>query len=83
MTDVEIILRLPEKLVQDARQSNLLTDEKIAELLQAELNRELEHQQHLRAFLATADELASAEPKLTAEEITAEIKAARQQSNRM
>ncbi len=39
MTTIEITLTLPEQLVHDARQMDLLTSESIAELLQAEIER--------------------------------------------
>jgi hypothetical protein len=77
MSDVEITIRLAEELAREARESNLLTDRKIAELLQAELDRQTTRQDHLRAFLNLADQLSSAEPKVTPEEIAAEIEAVR------
>jgi hypothetical protein len=39
MTTVEIMLTLPEKLADEARQLDLLSSEFIAELLQAEIER--------------------------------------------
>ena len=79
MSDVEITIRLPEDLAREARESNLLTDTKIAELIQAELDRQAARQEHLRAFLNLADQLSSAEPQLTPEEIAAELEAARRE----
>ncbi len=77
MSNIEITISLPEELVKQARESGMLTNEKIAELLQLELDRRTERQKHLHALLNTADQLAAAEPKLTLEEIQAEIEAAR------
>jgi hypothetical protein len=77
MSNIEITIRLPEELVKQARESRMLTDEKIAELLQNELDRRDERQKHLHTFIDKADQLAAAEPKLTLEEIEAEIEAAR------
>ncbi|MFN8374874.1 MAG: hypothetical protein U0694_18595 [Anaerolineae bacterium] len=39
MTTVEIMLNLPEKLAEEARQLDMLSSEFIAELLQAEIER--------------------------------------------
>ncbi len=39
MTTVTVTLQLPEELVRDAREFNLLTEEVVAGLLQAEVDR--------------------------------------------
>lgn len=39
MSTIEIIITLPEDLVKDARELDLLTDDSVAELLQAEIER--------------------------------------------
>lgn len=39
MAVVEITLKLPEDLVRDAREFDMLTDQVVAELLQAEVDR--------------------------------------------
>ena len=39
MALVEITLRVPEELVRDAREFDMLTDEAVLEILQAELDR--------------------------------------------
>lgn len=39
MSDVEITIKLPKELAQEARTLDLLSDAKIAELLQAEVDR--------------------------------------------
>ena len=80
MSDVEITIKLPEALLKQARESNLLTDEVIADLLQAELDRRAARRKHLDNFLNMAEQLASAEPALTPEEIAAEIELARRDS---
>lgn len=41
MAVVEITLRLPEELVRDVRELNVLTDQAIAELIQAEVDRRM------------------------------------------
>ena len=79
MSDIEITIKLPEDLVREARASELLTDEKIAELLQAELDRREDRQNHLAVFLDIAAQLSAAEPKLSQKEIDAEIDAARRE----
>ena len=54
MSDLEITIRLPEELVRQASESNLLTDDSVAEILQAELDRRAERLKHGRAFLEIA-----------------------------
>ncbi len=39
MTDVDVTLRLPEKLVEKARAQGVLSDERVALLLEAEIER--------------------------------------------
>ncbi len=45
MTTVTVTLKLPEELVRDAREFNLLTEEIVSSLLQAEVDR------HVRDFV--------------------------------
>jgi hypothetical protein len=71
MSDIEITIKLPEDLVREARASELLTGEKIAELLQAELDRREDRQKHLAVFLEIAAQLSAVEPKLSQKEIDA------------
>ena len=71
MSDIEITINLPEDLVREARASELLTGEKIAELLQAELDRREDRQKHLAVFLEIAAQLSAVEPKLSQKEIDA------------
>lgn len=81
MSEVEITIKLPEELAKEARDLDLLTDAKITELLQAELHRQTESLKRLDTFLDTADQLAAAEPKLTPEDIAAEIEAVRREQS--
>ena len=76
MSDLEITIRLPEELVRQASESNLLTDDRLAELLQAELDRRADRLKHGRAFLEIAARVSAIEPLLT----QAEIDAARNES---
>ena len=39
MAVVEITVKLPEELVRDAREFNLLTDQEVTDLIQAEVDR--------------------------------------------
>jgi hypothetical protein len=39
MALVEITIKLPEELLRDAREFNVLTDDAVAELIQAEVDR--------------------------------------------
>ncbi len=82
MSNIEITIKLPEELARKARTFDLLTDAKISELLQAELDRQAKRQKQLRTFLNTADQLAAADPKVTPEEISAEIEAARREQSK-
>ncbi len=79
MTDLEITIKLPEELVRRANESNLLADDNIAEILQAELDRRADRLKHGRAFLEIAARVSAAEPLLTQEEIDLEIEAVRQE----
>lgn len=42
MATFEITLKLPEELVRDAREFNLLTDQAIADIVRAEVDRRVE-----------------------------------------
>ena len=72
---MNITLRLPEELIEQARAAGLLTDEQIAGLIQAELDR----RQRRDALFADMESLRRQEPPLTPEEIEAELKAFRQE----
>ncbi len=73
MSNVTISLNLPEEVVTRAQAAGLLTDERVAAILLAELER-------INRLFETADRLAALEPPLTQEEIDAEIAAHRGRS---
>lgn len=72
---MDIILKLPDELVERAKAAGILTDEQVAELLEAELER----RQRRKQFYTDLETLRSMEPKITPEEIEAELKAFRQE----
>ena len=72
---MDIILKLPDELVERAKAAGILTDEQVAELIEAEL----EHRQRRKQFYTDLETLRSMEPKITPEEIEAELKAFRQE----
>lgn len=76
MTAVPVTLNLPEAVVETARDAGLLTDERVSELLVAELERI----QRVNRLFENADKLAALEPGLTPEQIQAEIDADRQEN---
>lgn len=67
-----VTLSLPDTLAQEARAAGLLTPEALERLL-----REAMRKRQVDQLFATMDKLAALEPKLTEEEIDAEIDAAR------
>lgn len=67
-----VTLSLPDTLAQEARAAGLLTPEALERLL-----REAMRKRQVDQLFATMDKLAALEPKLTEEEIDAEIAAAR------
>ena len=76
MEKVAVTLNIPADLARRAQQAGLLTDDMLAEWLR----RELDRRRRAKAFFETIDQLAALEPKLTPEEIAAEIKAHRAES---
>lgn len=70
MSNVAVTFHLPEDVVERARDAGLLSDERVREMMLAELAR-------IERFFNLADRLAEMEPRLTPEEIEAEIRAAR------
>ncbi len=72
---MDIILKLPDELVERAKAAGILTDEQVAELIEAELER----RQRRKQFYTDLETLRSMEPKITPEEIEAELKAFRQE----
>ena len=75
MSDIDVTLRLPEDLVEQAQEAGILTDQQVAQLLQAELER----RQRVGRYFNTLDQLGAIEPALTQEEIDAEISAYRRE----
>jgi hypothetical protein len=77
MEKVTITLNIPAELARQAQQQGLLTDDMLAEWLR----RELDRRARADAFFKTIDQLAALEPKLTPEDIAAEIEAHRAESD--
>jgi len=71
MTTVDVTLSLPEELVEQAKSAGVLTDERVAALLEAEIKRQI----NARRFQATLQQLRAVDPSLTQEEIDDEIEA--------
>jgi hypothetical protein len=73
--DRDITLKLPEELAARAQAAGILTDEQIASLIEAELDR----RQRRESLFADLETLHNLEPRLTPEEIEAEMKAFKQE----
>jgi hypothetical protein len=71
MSNVDVILSLPEELVERAKSEGLLDDSRVAAWLEAELER----RQRIKQLREDVQKLRSFEPPLTQEEIDAETKA--------
>ncbi|MBC7811369.1 MAG: hypothetical protein H7175_09485 [Burkholderiales bacterium] len=71
MVAVDITLKLPEELVNQAQAAGILTDERVAELLTAELERK----NQVRELFDDIDKLHKLQPPFTQAEIDAEIRA--------
>jgi hypothetical protein len=71
----EIVITLPDELVERASQAGLLTDAALAELLRAELERR--RQEAIERFFDDLDAIQAVEPRITPEEIDAEVRAYR------
>ena len=72
----ETTVSLPEDLIDRAKASGVLTDERLSALVEAELIR----QKRLDSYFETLDKLAALEPPLSQEEINEEIRAYRAES---
>lgn len=72
---MDITLKLPAELIERAQAAGILSDEQIASLIEAELDR----RQRREMLFADIDMLRNLEPKLSQEEIEAELKAFRQE----
>jgi hypothetical protein len=68
---MNITLKLPHELVERAQAAGILTNEQVADLIEAELDRRQRREQ----FYADLETLHNLEPKITPEEIEAELKA--------
>jgi hypothetical protein len=73
MATIDVTLNLPEELVEKAREAGVLTDARMAALIEAEVVR----QTHLQRFQSKLRQLRALEPALTQDEIDAEIEAYR------
>ncbi len=68
----EVTVTLPDDLAQEAREAGLLRPEALAALL-----REAMRQDRIERLFSTMNKLSQLEPRLTEDEIAAEIEAAR------
>lgn len=75
---ISITIELPEELAQKAQAAGILTTERMAELVE----RELDRQERSNRFFSTVDQLVELEPPLTEAEIQAEIEAYRREKAR-
>lgn len=73
MNMVDVTLHLPEELVNRAEAAGVLTDERIATLIEMEIERQF----HVERFAETVRQLRAVEPSLTEEDVEAEIQAYR------
>jgi hypothetical protein len=69
MERIDIVLNLPEELVEQAKSAGLLTSERMEKMLVDELDR----QRRLEGFFADLDKMAAVTPPVSEEEIAAEI----------
>lgn len=72
---MDITLKLPDKLVERAQAAGILTGEQVAELIEAELDR----RQRRETLFADMAKLQTLEPRLTLDEIEAELHAFKQE----
>jgi hypothetical protein len=77
MNRVDVTLNLPEDLVEQAKSAGILTEDEVERWLMSELER----QRKLDRFFGTLDKLNALEPRLTPEEIDAEIEAYRREKH--
>jgi post-segregation antitoxin (ccd killing protein) len=73
-TMTQVTIELPDQLAEQARKEGLLSPAAVQRLIEEAIRRRAG-----RRFLQTLDRLAAAEPRLTPEEIQAEIDAARRE----
>jgi hypothetical protein len=77
MSDVQVTLTLPAELAERARRAGLLDSAQFAAMLERILEREAERQKQVDQLFEDIEKLHALEPKLTQEEIDAEIEAYR------
>lgn len=70
----QLTIELPDQLAEQARKEGLLSPAAVQRLIEEALRRRAGQR-----FLQTLDQLAAVEPRLTPEEIQAEIEAARRE----
>lgn len=75
--NVNITIELPEEIAQKAQAAGIFTTERMAELVE----RELDRQERANRFFNTVDQLAEVEPTFTEAEIEAEINAYRREKS--
>jgi hypothetical protein len=73
MMAIDVTLKLPDDLVEQARAAGILTDERVAELLAAELERK----RRVKTLFDDIEHLHNLKPPMTQEDINAEIQAYR------
>lgn len=69
--NVDVLLKLPKELVERAKEAGVLTDERMAAMIEVELKR----QAHIRRFKETVEQLRDLQPPITQEEIDEELEA--------
>ncbi len=72
---MDITLNLPEELAKRAQAAGILTNEQVVHLIEAELDR----RQRQATLFNDVQQLQALEPRLTPEEIEAELKAFKQE----
>jgi len=77
MKNDDVVLSLPEELVERAKSEGLLDDVRVAAFLEAELERRT----RIKQLREDIQKLRSMEPALTQEEIDAEIAASRNENS--
>jgi len=73
MAAVHVTLEMPDELMQEAQREGLMSGEALSELIRSALK-----QRRADELFATADRIAASGHSLTADEVAAEIRAARE-----
>lgn len=71
--DVDVLLKLPKELVDRSKEVGVLTGERMATVIEEEIEREF----HRRRFKETVKQLRDLQPPMTQEEIDEELEAYR------